>query len=145
MSLNKAALKTILSVAWNLLRSMITSGLVTMVTAWTPVSVCVWAGVENHFQTSVTLVFLTNRFWMTPSLHHLHLQTTPTSLNKTNKNNLAGDSTMQWAMTSLPLDGAQVSLQLRELGPILRVVLPAAQHHFVHVVRTTLRTCHPVT
>lgn len=48
-------------------------------------------------------------------------------------------------MTSLLLDGGEVSLQLRELGSVFRVVLPAALHHFIYIVRATLRTCHPVT
>lgn len=46
---------------------------------------------------------------------------------------------------SLLLDGGEVSLQLGELGPLLRVVLPAALHHLVHVLRATLRARHPVT
>lgn len=47
--------------------------------------------------------------------------------------------------SSLFLDGGEVSLQLRELGSVFRVVLPAALHHFVHILRATLRTGHPVT
>lgn len=49
------------------------------------------------------------------------------------------------SMSSLLLNGGKVSLQLGELGSVFRVVLPAALHHFVHVVRATLRTGHPVT
>lgn len=48
-------------------------------------------------------------------------------------------------MSSLLLDGGQVSLQLGELGPLLRVILPAALHNFVYVFRATLRARHPVT
>ena len=47
-------------------------------------------------------------------------------------------------MSSLFLDGAEVSLQLRELGSFLGIVLPATLHHFVHFVRAPLRTRHPV-
>lgn len=47
--------------------------------------------------------------------------------------------------SSLLLDGGKVSLQLREFGPVFGVVLPAALHHFIHVIRATLRTGHPVT
>lgn len=48
-------------------------------------------------------------------------------------------------MSSLLLDGGQVSLQLGELGPLFRVILPAALHNFVYVFRATLRARHPVT
>lgn len=47
--------------------------------------------------------------------------------------------------SSLLFDSSEVSLQLGELGPVLGVILPAALHHFVHVVRATLRAGHPVT
>lgn len=47
--------------------------------------------------------------------------------------------------SSLLLDGGEVSLKLRELGSVFGVVLPTPLHYFVHVVRATLRTRHPVT
>lgn len=42
-------------------------------------------------------------------------------------------------------DGGEVTLQLKELWSVLLVVLPAALHHLIHVVRATLRTRHPIT
>lgn len=47
--------------------------------------------------------------------------------------------------SSLLFDGSEVSLQLGELGSVLGVILPAALHHFVHIIRATLRAGHPVT
>lgn len=48
-------------------------------------------------------------------------------------------------MILLLFDGSEVPLQFGELWSVLRVVLPAALHHLVHIVGTTLRTGHPVT
>ena len=48
-------------------------------------------------------------------------------------------------MSLLLFDGSEVPLQFGELWSVLRVVLPAALHHFVHIVRTALRTGHPIT
>lgn len=50
----------------------------------------------------------------------------------------------QKVLMLLLFDGSEVPLQFGELWSVLRVVLPAALHHFVHVVGTTLRTGHPV-
>lgn len=50
-----------------------------------------------------------------------------------------------WRPRSLLLHGSEVALQLGELGPLLGIVLPAALHHLVHVLRASLRARHPVT